>query len=105
MDVQILIVDDRPEDLLAIEAILASTDYKLVHATSGPDALRCLLERDFALILVDVVMPGMDGFELATIIKQRERSRYTPIVFLTSGGPDIIYRSYAAGAVDYLMKP
>src|SRR5262249_54270304 len=57
------------------------------------------------LILIDIKMPGMDGFELATIIKQRERSRYTPIVFLTSGGPDIIYRSYAVGAVDYLTKP
>src|SRR5215468_10727235 len=104
-DVEILIVDDRPEDLLAIESILTSNDYQLVTAMTGADALRRVLERNFAVILIDIKMPGMDGFELATIIKQRERSRYTPIVFLTSGGPDIVYRSYAAGAVDYLIKP
>jgi PAS domain S-box-containing protein len=106
-DVDILIVDDRPEHLLAIENILSSTDYNLVRATSGHDALRRILERDFAVILVDVVMPGMDGFELATTIKQRERSRHTPIIFLTAGGSDIsfIYRGYSVGAVDYLMKP
>lgn len=105
--VDILIVDDRPEHLLAIESILSSNDYNLVRATSGYEALRRILERDFAVILVDVVMPGMDGFELATIIKQRERSRHTPIIFLTAGGSDIsfIYRGYSVGAVDYLMKP
>jgi PAS domain S-box-containing protein len=107
VDVDILIVDDRPENLLAIENILSSKDYNLVRATSGHDALRRILDQDFAVILVDVVMPGMDGFELATIIKQRERSRYTPIIFLTAGGFDIsfIYRGYSVGAVDYLMKP
>jgi PAS domain S-box-containing protein len=106
-DVEILLVDDRTEDLLACESILASEDYTLVRATSGDEALRQILARDFAAILVDVVMPGMDGFELAAIIKQRERSRYTPIIFLTSGGSDIrrIYRAYSVGAVDYLMKP
>src|SRR4029078_2711492 len=93
--------------LLAIENILSSKDYNLVRATSGQDALRRILDQDFAVILVDVVMPGMDGFELATIIKQRERSRHTPIIFLTAGGTDIsfIYRGYSVGAVDYLMKP
>lgn len=106
-DVDILIVDDRPEHLLAIESVLSSDDYNLVRASSGYDALRRILERDFAVILVDVVMPGMDGFELATIIKQRERSRHTPIIFLTASGSDIsfIYRGYSVGAVDYLMKP
>src|SRR5262249_45041677 len=104
-DVAILIVDDRREDLLAIESILASDDYRLVTATTGADALRRLLERDFAVILIDIQMPGMDGFALRTIIKRRGRPPYTPIVFLTSGGPDIIYRGYAVGAVDYLTKP
>ena len=106
--VDILIVDDRPEHLLAIETILTSPDYNLVRASSGPDALRRLLERDFAVILVDVVMPGMEGFELVTIIKQRERSRDAPIIFLTAGtSSDInfIYRAYSVGAVDYLVKP
>ncbi len=106
-DVDILIVDDRPENLLVIESILSSGDYNLVRATSGSEALRRLLERDFAMILVDVVMPNMDGFELVTIIKQRERSRDTPIIFLTASGSDIdfIYRGYSVGAVDYLTKP
>lgn len=105
--VEILLVDDRPEDLLVIETILACDDYKFVRATSGRDALRRILERDFAVILVDVMMPGMDGFELVKVIKQRERSRYTPIIFLTAGGSniDFIYRGYSVGAVDYLMKP
>jgi PAS domain S-box-containing protein len=102
-DANILVVDDRPENLVAIEAILASEDYNLVCVTSGPDALQKVLERDFAVILVDVMMPGMDGFELATIIKQRERSRYTPIIFLTAGS--YTYRGYSVGAVDYLVKP
>jgi len=106
-DVDILIVDDRPDHLLAIETILSAKDYNLVRAGSGQEALRRILERDFAVILVDVVMPGMDGFELATTIKQRERSRFTPIIFLTAGSSDItfIYRGYSVGAVDYLMKP
>ncbi len=105
--VDILVVDDRHEHLLAIESLLACDAYNLVCATSGADALRRLLERDFAVILVDVVMPGMDGFELAKVLKQRERSRYTPIIFLTAGGSniDFIYRGYSVGAVDYLMKP
>ncbi len=106
-DIDILIVDDREENLLALEAVLCSTDYRLVRATSGDQALRRVLERDFAAILIDVVMPEMDGFELATIIKQRERSRHTPIIFLTAGDDDItfIYRAYSIGAVDYMTKP
>ena len=105
--VEILIVDDREEHLLALETILTSPQYELVRASSGVHALRQVLARDFAVILVDVVMPGMNGFELATIIKQRERSRHTPIIFMTASGTDLsfIYRGYSIGAVDYLMKP
>ncbi|HEY5949690.1 MAG TPA: ATP-binding protein [Kofleriaceae bacterium] len=104
---QILVVDDRRENLLAVEAVLESADYELVSVTSGNEALKHVLARDFAVILVDVVMPGMDGFELATIIKERERSRHTPIIFMTAGAPDIehIYRGYSVGAVDYMTKP
>jgi PAS domain S-box-containing protein len=105
--VDILIVDDRPENLTVIEAILGTEKYRLVRATSGPDALLRILERDFAVILVDVVMPGMDGFEVAQLVKQRDRSRHTPIIFLSAGASDIdfIYRGYSVGAVDYLTKP
>jgi PAS domain S-box-containing protein len=104
---QILIVDDRDENLIAVESILESLDLELVSVTTGTEALREVLARDFAVILIDVVMPGMDGFELATIIKQRERSRHTPIIFLTAGAPDVqqIYRGYSVGAVDYMTKP
>jgi PAS domain S-box-containing protein len=103
----ILIVDDRNENLVAVESILQSPELELVSVTSGTEALKQVLAHDFAVILVDVVMPDMDGFELATIIKQRERSRHTPIIFLTAGAPDIehIYRGYSVGAVDYMTKP
>ena len=106
-DVDILIVDDRPENLLAIEAILGTEHYRLVRATSGPEALLRILEREFAVILIDVLMPGMDGFEVAELVKQRERSRHIPIIFLTAEAADMtfIYRGYSVGAVDYLAKP
>jgi PAS domain S-box-containing protein len=105
--IDVLVVDDRHENLVAIESVLTSPDYCLVLASSGDEALKHLLERDFAAILLDVVMPGMDGFELASLIKQRERSRYTPIIFLTAASVDLdlIYRGYSVGAVDYLTKP
>jgi CheY-like chemotaxis protein len=104
---KILIVDDRPENLLALEAILQGLGHDLVKAHSGEDALKRLLTEDFALILLDVQMPGMDGFETATHIKQRERTRDVPIVFLTAidGEAHQAFRGYAAGAVDYLSKP
>jgi CheY-like chemotaxis protein len=104
---KILIVDDRPENLLALEAILQGLGHELVKAHSGEDALKRLLGEDFALILLDVQMPGMDGFETATHIKQRERTRDVPIVFLTAidGEAHQAFRGYAAGAVDYLSKP
>ncbi|MBU4355856.1 MAG: response regulator [Proteobacteria bacterium] len=105
--VNILLVDDRPENLLALEAILDAPDYHLVRATSGREALKCMLDQEFALILLDVQMPGMDGFETARLIKQRERSRDIPIIFVTAVSKDekYIFEGYATGAVDYLLKP
>ncbi|MEU1733402.1 response regulator [Streptosporangium sp. NPDC020145] len=104
---KILLVDDREENLIALEAILSSLDLVPVRARSGEEALKALLNTEFALILLDVRMPGMDGFETASHIKRRERTRNIPIIFLTvvDSAPDYAFRSYAAGAVDYLTKP
>ncbi|GHH71968.1 response regulator [Streptosporangium violaceochromogenes] len=104
---KILLVDDREENLIALEAILSSLDLLPVRARSGEEALKALLNTEFALILLDVRMPGMDGFETASHIKRRERTRNIPIIFLTvvDSAPDYAFRSYAAGAVDYLTKP
>jgi signal transduction histidine kinase len=105
--VNILLVDDRPENLLALEAILEPLGQRLVRATSGEEALRRLLVQDFALILLDVQMPGMNGFEAAELIKARERSRSIPIIFLTAINKEdaYVFRGYEVGAVDYLFKP
>ena len=105
--VDILLVDDRPENLLALEAILEPLGQRLVRASSGEDALRCLLERDFALILLDVQMPGINGFETAQLIKARERSKFIPIIFLTaiSKEDEYVFQGYSVGAVDYISKP
>ncbi|GFE70903.1 ATP-binding protein [Chroococcus sp. FPU101] len=105
--VNILLVDDNPNNLLALEAILNRLEQNLVRATSGRDALRCLLKQDFAVILLDVKMPEMDGFETATLIRSRERSRDVPIIFLTaySRNEQQAFKGYALGAVDYLVKP
>jgi PAS domain S-box-containing protein len=105
--VDILIVDDRAENLLALEAILEPLHQRLVRASSGEQALRRLLERDFALILLDVQMPGMNGFETARLIKSRERSKYIPIIFLTAISKEeaYVFEGYSVGAVDYLFKP
>jgi PAS domain S-box-containing protein len=102
-----LVVDDRRADLTAIRAVLELPGYNVITAGSGGEALRVLFEHDFAVILLDVNMPGMDGFEIAAAIKQRERSRLTPIVFLTAEGVDLkrLYRAYSVGAIDYLEKP
>jgi PAS domain S-box-containing protein len=103
----ILLVDDRADKLLALEAILQSLGQNLVRAFSGKDALRCLLHQDFAVILLDVSMPGMDGFETAALIRQRLSSEHTPIIFVTSIGTseNHVSRGYSLGAVDYLLTP
>ena len=103
----ILLVDDRPENLLALEALLANHPGKLVKAQSGQDALRRLLEQDFAAILMDVQMPGMDGFETAQYVRKRERSRHTPIIFITAfdRSEAVVAKGYSVGAVDFLFKP
>jgi hypothetical protein len=105
--VNILLVDDQPNNLMALESILAETGQNLVKAHSGRAALRHLLELDFAVILLDVQMPEMDGFETATLIRDRDRSRDTPIIFLTalSRSETNVFRGYELGAVDYIFKP
>jgi CheY-like chemotaxis protein len=104
---KILLVDDRPENITALEAILGSLNQMLVSAHSGDEALKALLSDEFAVILLDVLMPGMDGFETAAHIKGRQKTRDVPIIFLTAVNtePDYAIRSYSAGAVDYIAKP
>jgi len=104
---RLLLVDDRPENLMALEAILEPLGHELVRANSGEEALREVLRRDFACILLDVQMPGLNGFETAELIKKRERSRFTPIVFLTaiSKEDEFVFQGYSVGAVDYMFKP
>ncbi|HMB55497.1 MAG TPA: response regulator [Thermoanaerobaculia bacterium] len=103
----ILVVDDDARNLAAIEVALGDLGRRLVKASSGPDALRQLLERDFALILLDIQMPGMDGFETAQLIRQRKRSSHVPIIFVTAYSRDDreILHGYSLGAVDFLFKP
>ena len=103
----ILLVDDRPENLLALEALLEPLDANLVRANSGDEALKRILAQDFAVILLDVQMPGLNGFETAKLIKARERSRYIPIIFLTAISKDeqFVFEGYSVGAVDYMFKP
>ena len=104
---KILLVDDRAENLLALEAILSSLDQELVMVRSGEAAVDAVIGQEFAVILLDVVMPGMDGFETAAQIKRRGRLPDAPIIFLTAAGaePELAFRGYAAGAVDYISKP
>ena len=103
----ILVVDDEPHNLKAVEALLAGAGCRVETAVSGADALRRILRTDFAVILLDVRMPEMDGFETAGLIRKLKRSRHTPIVFLTAAGEhaDWVLRAYGAGAVDYIVKP
>jgi PAS domain S-box-containing protein len=105
--VSILLVDDQPANLVSLRAILERPDYDLVLAQGGQEALALVLRREFAVILLDVAMPDIDGFEVAATIKQRESFRTIPIIFVTatSGRLDWIYRAYDAGAVDFLIKP
>src|SRR6266542_3321529 len=106
--VNILLVDDRPENLLALEAILSKPEYNLVKASSGQEALKCLVEaKEFAVIILDVKMAGMDGFETAAMLQQRDKTRHTPIIFLTAHGREHekVLQGYSLGAVDYLFNP
>ena len=105
--VNILLVDDEPKNLTALTAVLEGEDRRLILAYSGEEALRHLLHADFAVILLDVHMPGIDGFETAELIRHREKTRDTPIIFLTaaSRAETFVTRGYSLGAVDYIVKP
>src|SRR5258708_32003592 len=103
---KILLVDDNPDNLISIEAALDTLNQEIVSARSGTEALRYLLENDFAAILLDVKMPDMDGFETAELIRSRKRSQHTPILFLTAyRNEEHLFRGYDLGAVDFLFKP
>ena len=103
----ILLVDDRPENLIALKAILDRPDYRLVTASSGEEALGIALRETFSVALIDVAMPGMNGLEIAVHLKELERSRGIPIIFVTAFGndPEEVHRAYSAGGADYLVKP
>lgn len=104
--VSILVIDDRPDKVLALEAVLEDLGQNLVHAYSGREGLRYLLQQDFAVILLDVNMPGMDGFETASLIRQRPSTRDTPIIFITAYADEMqLARGYSLGAVDYILAP
>src|SRR3954452_23397522 len=104
--VNILIVDDKPDKILALEAVLEDLRQNIVRAYSGREALRCLLNDEFAVILLDVNMPGMDGFETAAMIRQRKSTENTPIIFVTAFGDEThSIRGYSLGAVDFIQTP
>jgi PAS domain S-box-containing protein len=105
--VNILLVDDREDKLLALESVLAGLGQNIVKARSGKEALRWLLKEEFAVILLDVTMPVIDGFETATLIRKRPSTEHTPIIFVTSvsSSENNIYRGYSLGAVDYILSP
>ncbi len=103
----ILIVDDDRRNLMALQELLQGLGQNLVLAHSGEEALRCVLKQEFAVILLDVRMPGVDGFETARLIRERQRSRHTPVIFVTGATEDVgsMFRGYEVGAVDYIVKP
>jgi len=105
--VTILLVDDKPENLVALEELLRHPGRRLVKASSGNDALRMLLKHEFAVVLLDVEMPEMDGYEVAELMRSAERTRLIPIIFVTAGdrSEERTFRGYEAGAVDFLYKP
>src|SRR5256714_6351140 len=104
--VNILLVDDKPDRVLSLEAVLESLGQNIVRAFSGREALRALLQQEFAVILLDVNMPGMDGFETASLIRQRKATQHTPIIFVTAfGDENHATRGYQLGAVDYIQTP
>ena len=104
---KVLVVDDLSQNIVALEAIVGRADLALLTANSGPQALEIVLQHDIALALIDVQMPGMDGFELAELMRGNDRTRHIPIIFLTAaiGDPSRQFRGYEAGAVDFLSKP
>ena len=104
---QVLLVDDQQRNLMALKEVLADLDCRLVLANSGEAALSCCLKEDFACILLDIQMPGIDGFETAEILRRNSRLRNTPIVFVTAdmSSPEEVLRGYQLGAIDYLIKP
>src|SRR6266699_1237140 len=103
----ILVVDDEPRSLVAMQQLLSGSDRNVVPVGSGKEALRQILKTQFAIVLLDIRMPEMDGFETAALIRKLKRSRYTPIVFLTAAGEhtEWVQRGYEVGAVDYIFKP
>ncbi|MFJ2261312.1 two-component system response regulator [Streptomyces sp. NPDC087844] len=103
----ILLVDDMEDNLIALEAVLGSLNEPLVRARSGEEAMKALLRQRFAVVLLDIRMPGMDGFETAANIKRLDQTKDVPIIFLTGTDSDAGYafRGYATGAADYLTKP
>ena len=103
----ILLVDDRPENLLALESILSDLDCVLFKTTSSQDALRLVLKHDFALLLLDVQMPDINGFELAELLRGRQATKHLPIIFVTAISKEqkYVFKGYEVGAVDYLFKP
>lgn len=105
--IKILIVDDRPENLLVLESLIDDPDVELVRATSGDTALAAMFDHDFALVLLDVHMPGMDGYEVAELMRSSKKTRNIPIIFVTAEHKEKaqVFKGYDAGAVDYLFKP
>lgn len=104
---KVLMVDDRSENLLALELLLEDFEAELVKANTGDEALSLLLDQEFALVLLDVQMPGMDGYEMAELMRQSERTKHVPIIFVTAINmtDQHVFKGYEAGAVDYLFKP
>ena len=104
---RILMVDDQPANLVSLDAILEAEGRVLLKATSGPEALKILLREDISLVLLDVQMPGMDGFEVAELMRQRKDTQAIPIIFVTAISKEdkYVFRGYQVGAVDYLFKP
>lgn len=107
MEQKLLLVDDQPANLVSLEAILEGDERVLLKASSGPEALKLLLKEDISLVLLDVQMPGMDGFEVAELMHQRKDTQNIPIIFVTAISKEkhYVFKGYKAGAVDYLFKP
>jgi response regulator RpfG family c-di-GMP phosphodiesterase len=105
--VNVLVVDDSPESLVALEALLGGLDRTIIKASSGEEALKCLIDKDVGVVLLDVKMAGLDGYETAVLIRERDRTKGLPIIFLTAYHKDDsdVAKGYALGAADYVFKP